>query len=45
MPKIIHWLGRKDVSDNAVFLFTGGTWVMLGMITESGSNIIHGVMK
>ncbi|MCL2071935.1 MAG: phage tail protein [Oscillospiraceae bacterium] len=41
VPKVIHWLGRKDVSDNAVFLLSNGEWSQIGMITESGANIIH----
>jgi len=41
VPKVIHWLGHKDTSDNAVYLLSGGVWSQIGMVTEGGSDIIH----
>jgi phage minor structural protein len=41
VPKVITWFGRKDVSDNAVFLFSNNTWHLIGMVTESAANKIH----
>ena len=41
VPKVIHWLGRKDVSDNAVFILSGNSWSQIGMITEDSTNVIH----
>ena len=41
VPKVIHWLGRKDVSDNAVFILSGNSWSQIGMITEDSANIVH----
>ncbi|GAX46762.1 autotransporter outer membrane beta-barrel domain-containing protein [Pseudolactococcus reticulitermitis] len=39
-PTKITWSGRKDTSDNTVWLFSGGAWIQLGNVTSS-SILVH----
>jgi hypothetical protein len=41
VPKVIQWFGRKDTSDNAIFLFSNNTWTLIGMVTEGSANKLH----
>jgi phage minor structural protein len=41
VPKVIQWFGRKDTSDNAIFIFSNNAWHLIGMVTEGGADKIH----
>ena len=34
-PQVLSWTGRKDTSDNSVWLFTNGSWTQIATITSA----------
>ncbi|GHU48755.1 hypothetical protein FACS1894127_0090 [Clostridia bacterium] len=37
LPDVVEWYGRKDTSNNAVFLYTENTWQQIGTVSAAAN--------